>query len=138
MINNLLSQLEKVRKCGNNKWLARCKAHEDGRPSLMVGDNGEKITLHCFAGCDIDSICGSLGMQTKDLYYLKKPQIEKDRYAYKELQKEYKEVSRVLTFYADIVGTPEFTDENRQKMGKKVQQRADILRKMQYLRNRNT
>ena len=143
MINNILSQASKVKKAGHNKqghpkWLCCCPAHEDKSASLMISDSGEKISFHCFASCDIDSICLGFGLQTKDLYYMKKPQIERDRYAYKELQKEYKKVCNLLEMYGDIVGTPEFTPENMAKMAGHIDKRAELINKMNYLRERNT
>jgi len=32
-------------------WVARCPAHDDGNPSLSIGERDGKILVHCFSGC---------------------------------------------------------------------------------------
>jgi hypothetical protein len=49
-------------------WLARCPAHEDRSPSLSISTRGEKILLHCFAGCTVVAICAALGLRVSDLF----------------------------------------------------------------------
>ena len=46
-----------------------CPAHDDDRPSLSIGEGGDgKILLKCFAGCPIEAICASLGIEVSDLF----------------------------------------------------------------------
>ena len=67
--NLILPRLEKVRNCGNGKYLACCPAHDDRDPSLAVRvTNGGKILLHCFAGCSALDIVNSIGMTLGDLF----------------------------------------------------------------------
>lgn len=49
----LLKRHLDARKCGNN-YVAKCRAHEDGTPSLSLsrGEDGRAL-IHCFAGCEI-------------------------------------------------------------------------------------
>ena len=50
-------------------WKARCPAHDDREPSLSVAQGDEdRILLHCFAGCDPQAICASLGLTLTDLF----------------------------------------------------------------------
>lgn len=65
----LLSQLDKVKRTGNNRWIACCPSHEDRSPSLSVKecDDGT-VLLHCFGGCDANSVLGAIGMSFDDLY----------------------------------------------------------------------
>lgn len=65
----LLSQLHRVRKSGPSSWSACCPAHEDRSPSLAIreADDG-RLLLHCFGGCSVDSVLGSLGMDMSDLF----------------------------------------------------------------------
>ncbi len=67
--NNVLQHLQKVKSTGNNKWVACCPAHEDRSPSLAIkeGDNGN-LLIHCFSGCDVASIVGSIGLELGDLF----------------------------------------------------------------------
>ena len=48
----LLSRLDHVRETGAGRWVARCSAHEDRRPSLSIRELVDgRVLLHCFAGC---------------------------------------------------------------------------------------
>lgn len=51
-----------------NQAVYQCPAHEDGRPSLSVTDKGDKVMLHCFAGCHTDDVVAALGLQLSDLF----------------------------------------------------------------------
>ena len=68
-LDTVLSRLDKVKACGNNKWLACCPAHNDKHPSLKVTltDDG-KILIKCWAGCEITAIVTALGLELQDLF----------------------------------------------------------------------
>jgi hypothetical protein len=65
----LLSRLEHVRRTGNGRWVCRCPAHEDRSPSLSVRelDDG-RLLLHCFAGCEVQSVLDAVGLTFDDLF----------------------------------------------------------------------
>ncbi|WP_052367734.1 hypothetical protein [Algiphilus aromaticivorans] len=67
-INRVLNRCEGVRKTPSG-WVALCTAHEDKRPSLAIaeGDNG-MVLLHCYAGCELDSIVAGMGLEVGDLF----------------------------------------------------------------------
>jgi len=67
-VEELLSKLDKV-KGRNGSWTACCPHHNDGSPSLAVRhvEDG-RVLLHCFAGCSVDEILGSIGMDMSDLF----------------------------------------------------------------------
>ena len=65
---NVLQRLHGVRQQADGSWMARCPAHDDTEPSLHVSLQGEKILLHCFAGCSLDAICNALNIQPRDLF----------------------------------------------------------------------
>jgi hypothetical protein len=73
-IDKVLERLDGVRQSGPGRWLARCPAHDDGRPSLSIreGDDG-RVLLHCFTGCGGLEIVDALGLQWADLF------VESDR-----------------------------------------------------------
>ena len=62
-----LSRLEKVRG-KNGSYTACCPAHRDKSPSLAIRQDGERILLHCFAGCDVNSVVSSVGLTLGDLF----------------------------------------------------------------------
>lgn len=66
-VESLLSRLTKV-KGRNGSWTACCPAHEDGSPSLAIREEGGKVLLHCFAGCEVASIVGAVGMDMTELF----------------------------------------------------------------------
>jgi hypothetical protein len=69
-IERVLSQLKKVRQMGDTKWTSCCPAHEDRDPSLSITLNeaGDKILLHCHAGCSNDAVRSALGLEWSDLF----------------------------------------------------------------------
>ena len=63
-----LERLEGVRPCGPDRWMARCPAHDDRRPSLSVQVADDRILIHCFAGCSPQEIVEALGLEMRDLF----------------------------------------------------------------------
>jgi hypothetical protein len=65
----LLSRLEGVRRNGADRWIARCPAHDDRRPSLSVRelDDG-RILLHCFADCSVKDVLAAVGLEMDGLF----------------------------------------------------------------------
>ncbi len=68
-INTLLDRLDGVKHSGAGKWLAKCPAHDDRQASfgIKLTEDG-RILLNCFAGCDKESILGSIGLTFSDLF----------------------------------------------------------------------
>lgn len=64
----LLSRLARVHRAGPGRWLALCPAHPDRDPSLSIRLAGDKLLLHCFAGCAPDAVLEALGLTWRDLY----------------------------------------------------------------------
>ncbi|MDA9097071.1 DNA primase [Methylophilaceae bacterium] len=66
---SLLSHFSKVSKTTkSNSYNCLCPAHEDRLASLSIkfADDG-RILMHCFAGCDITSILGAVGLDLDDI-----------------------------------------------------------------------
>lgn len=67
-IQDVLSKLERVKKCGNG-YEARCPAHPNDDRSLTIGEGDDgRILLKCHVGCTIDAICDALHINTRDLF----------------------------------------------------------------------
>ena len=65
---NLIQRLAKVRG-RNGSWTACCPAHDDKGPSLAVRELPDgRVLVHCFAGCETESVLGSVGMDMTDLF----------------------------------------------------------------------
>lgn len=64
-----LSHLDKVKRTGPGRWLARCPAHDDRGPSLSIRelDDG-RILVHCFSGCDVQSVLSAVGLELDALF----------------------------------------------------------------------
>ena len=68
-VKELLSRLDGVRQVGPGKWVARCPAHPDRRPSLSIAEGKDgRILLHCFAGCRTADVLQALGLTFRDLF----------------------------------------------------------------------
>lgn len=51
-----------------NHFKATCPAHEDKTPSLTVDSKGDRVMIHCHAGCQNDDILETLGLTFSDLF----------------------------------------------------------------------
>lgn len=67
-VERFVARLGKV-KGRNGSWTALCPAHEDKTPSLSIreGQDG-RVLVHCFGGCEVYNIVGSVGMDLTDLF----------------------------------------------------------------------
>jgi hypothetical protein len=65
---NLIQRLAKVRG-RNGSWTACCPAHNDKGPSLAVRELPDgRVLVHCFAGCETESVLAAVGMDMTDLF----------------------------------------------------------------------
>lgn len=67
-----LNRLERVKKSGDG-YVARCPAHKDNDPSLSVTEEGSRILLHCFTGCEPEQIVAAMSLTLADLFTDKTP-----------------------------------------------------------------
>ena len=67
-LSKLLNELTDVREEGNS-YLARCPAHADGNPSLVITLTDQNtLLLHCRAGCGKNRVLESLQLKMSDLF----------------------------------------------------------------------
>lgn len=65
----LLSRLDRPKMVGPDRWICRCPAHEDRRPSLSIRELDDGRTLiHCFSGCSVESVLGAVGLDFSELF----------------------------------------------------------------------
>jgi hypothetical protein len=74
-VEDLLSRLSKV-KGRNGSWTACCPAHDDKSPSLAIREEGGKVLLHCFGGCEVSAIVGAVGMDMTELFPPSEPKYQ--------------------------------------------------------------
>lgn len=67
-LDMLLSCLSKVKQTGAGKWLALCPGHDDRSPSLSIKITEDRILIHDFAGCSLESILYAIGLTINDLF----------------------------------------------------------------------
>jgi hypothetical protein len=68
-VETLLSRLDKVRRTGAGRWVARCPSHRDKTPSLSIRelDDG-RVLVHCFGGCAAGDVLNAVGLELSDLF----------------------------------------------------------------------
>jgi hypothetical protein len=70
----LLSKLDGVRRTGENRWLARCPAHDDKHPSLAIRQLADgRVLIHDFAGCAANEVLEAVGLDFDALFPEKTP-----------------------------------------------------------------
>lgn len=70
---DFISKFDKRMKTAKG-FMVRCPAHDDGKNSLSVSEGRDgKVLLKCFAGCEIQAIVSSIGLEVKDLFVDQKP-----------------------------------------------------------------
>lgn len=68
-VDALLSRLDRVKRTGPDRWVARCPAHDDRGPSLSVRALEDGRTLvHCFGGCDVGDVLAAVGLELDTLF----------------------------------------------------------------------
>lgn len=91
LLEVIKSKTGKEPKKTGNGFMACCPSHDDANPSLSISEAVDgKILLNCFAGCPVDAICTSLGLQVSDLFV--------------KSQDRFQEVKRIVYSYKDEAG----------------------------------
>jgi len=68
-IDKVLHRLEKLKSTGPDRWIAKCPAHDDRRPSLSIKEaEDHKVLLKCWTGCSAAEIVAALGLSLADLF----------------------------------------------------------------------
>lgn len=66
--DRIISMLSDIRPRGEDRWIARCPAHDDHSPSLSIRQTSDRVLMRCWAGCTVDDICSAIGITLADLY----------------------------------------------------------------------
>jgi hypothetical protein len=62
----LLARLDGVQKSGAG-WRARCPACDGRSRKVSIAVHGERVLVHCFAGCRADDVLAAVGLRWGDL-----------------------------------------------------------------------
>ena len=68
LAEKLLAQIDGVRATGQDRWVAKCPAHEDRTPSLAIREVDECLLIYCFAGCSTYDVISAAGLDLSDLF----------------------------------------------------------------------
>jgi len=67
--DKILSLLNKVKRKGDNSWIACCPAHDDKNPSLGITEKEGTVLLHCFSHqCSVFDIVKAVELEITDLF----------------------------------------------------------------------
>ena len=69
-VEALLARLDRVRRVGHGKWVARCPAHDDRGPSLSIAETADgRVLLYDFgAQCSAAEILDAIGLDFAVLF----------------------------------------------------------------------
>lgn len=68
-IEKIIEKLDGVKNIGSNRYKAKCPAHDDKDPSLVLTETSDgRILLHCFAGCPPINVLHAIGLEMTDLF----------------------------------------------------------------------
>lgn len=68
-VDRLTNGLERVRRIGPGRLVARCPAHKDRTASLSIRELGDgRVLVHCFAGCAVADVVAAAGASMEDLF----------------------------------------------------------------------
>ncbi len=97
------ASLLQARSAGRNRWQARCPAHADRSPSLVITQGDKGILVRCWShGCTPAQIVAALGLSLKDLFDdhgatpAQRQQVEQERQARDAEQRKAKAADRKL------------------------------------------
>lgn len=67
-IEEIIGRFPNAKKIGEKSFQVKCKSHKDDKASLTITEEDNKILMHCHAGCSLNQILSSIGLQEKDLF----------------------------------------------------------------------
>ncbi len=133
--------LDKVQKHGPN-YLARCPAHDDGRPSLRVAQGERGILVNCYAGCSYNEIVKALGLRPQDLFTDALTEKSRDEYRYRAVLREIQKLEITVWQCEHDMKQGRMTESDMEYYREKIQElinrrneRDDLRRKHGFPKN---
>lgn len=119
MIEKILPRLRQV-KGRNHSFTACCPAHDDKSPSLAIRELQDgRVLLHCFGGCSVGEVLGSIGLEMSDLFPEgdhHQPKVKPRFYATDLLRIIHREALIVSLVAMDIHQGRSVPDEDRERL----------------------
>lgn len=108
MVEEILERLDKVRKTGQDKWVACCPVHGDKNPSMGVLElNDGTVVMHCLScGAKGTEIVKAVGLPASVLFPEPMTQMNKGRPYYPAVQ--YSTSKEQLEFDRIFINTYEY------------------------------
>lgn len=66
-VDEILARFRGVRQTGREEWEALCAKHDDREPSLAIKVAGDKVLVHCHAGCKTPDVLAAANLTFRDL-----------------------------------------------------------------------
>ena len=66
--SKFLANLDHVKETAPGKNVALCPSHDDRTPSLAISERGDRLLVHCRAGCRASDVLKSLGLDFQALF----------------------------------------------------------------------
>lgn len=73
-IGQILNHFKNTKHLRGSSYQARCPCHKDDKASLTITAEGDKILMHCHAGCKTEDILSAVGLKMSDLCAERLPQ----------------------------------------------------------------
>jgi hypothetical protein len=129
-IELILGRLQRVKTSGKNRFSACCPAHEDRSPSLIVSENGDKIGIHCFAGCGAADILAAIGLDF-DVLYPEREDNEKGLKSWQrsDFEQQLKHARMIIKIYENDVNRGAAIDSDNKKIALDAYNRVKQLSK---------
>lgn len=70
-----IADLLEAKKIKPNSWIARCPAHDDHKPSLIITATRDRTLVHCWAGCKFADVVRSAGLNPRDMFLALRSQL---------------------------------------------------------------
>lgn len=125
-IAEFLDQLDKVKKLGK-KWIARCPAHEDGRPSLLVSEGEQGIMIWCFAGCSYHEITAAMGIRPRDLFYESLTDDRRREYQANHINRRIQTADTIIYFGDTAMTNGTITDDQRKEYAEAIVNKHSLI-----------
>lgn len=141
-VDRITSNLERVRRSGPGRWVARCPAHKDRTASLSIRelDDG-RVLVHCFAGCAVADVVTAAGASMEDLFppHLAAPgggqPAERRPFSVRELIDALaRELGVAWVLLADLAAGREIVPKDRQRAAVARDRCAALIEELRHVR----